>query len=108
MAFQLAARAAVRACAATGATLVLEPRVLFRATCPEESTGAVVGDVVRRRGEIRSIESSTSGLKEIEGIVPLVETFGWTNDLRSLTSGRASVSLEPFDHAPAPVGSIPS
>jgi elongation factor G len=78
----------------------------FQVVCPEENVGAVLGDLARRRAEIRSIDQGPEGLKLVEGIVPLATTFGWANDLRSLTSGRGSQSVEPHDYALAPDGVV--
>ena len=63
---------------------------------PEEFFGDVLGDVSARRGQVTEYEQR-GNLKVIRALVPLAETFGYATDLRSLTQGRASYSME-FDH----------
>ena len=64
--------------------------------CPEDYFGAVVGDLNSRRGMITGTEI-VSGTQIVHGLVPLAETFGYSTELRSITQGRATYSME-FDH----------
>ena len=64
---------------------------------PEEYMGDVIGDLNAKRGRIESMEDLQAGIKEITSFVPLGEMFGYTTNLRSMTKGRASSSME-LDH----------
>jgi elongation factor G len=64
---------------------------------PEDFMGDVIGDLNSKRGRIESMEDLSSGVKEITAFVPLGEMFGYTTNLRSMTQGRASSSME-LDH----------
>ena len=76
--------------------ILLEPIMKVEITTPEEYMGNVIGDVNSRRGRIESMEDIPSG-KQINGLVPLAEMFGYATDLRSKTQGRANYSMF-FDH----------
>lgn len=71
---------------------------------PEENTGDVIGDLSRRRGMLKGQESEVTGVK-IHAEVPLSEMFGYATQLRSLTKGRASYTMEflKYDEAPSNV-----
>ena len=73
-------------------------------TTPEEYMGDVIGDVNKRRGIIQGMDDTPSG-KAIEATIPLAEMFGYVNDLRGMTQGRANYSMEfsKYDEAPANV-----
>jgi elongation factor G len=101
LAFQLAAREAFKECMAATKLILLEPRMKFEVTCPEEFTGDVVGDLGSRRAEIASIDQ-VAGLKAIRGIVPISEMFQYSTTLRSMTSGRGNYVMEPFDYGVVP------
>jgi elongation factor G len=80
---------------------VLEPIMRLEVRVPEDFLGAVVKDLGSRRAEIR--DSGVSGpLAFVRGMVPLAEMFGYSTDLRSLTQGRGTFSLEPFDYRQLP------
>jgi elongation factor G len=64
---------------------------------PEESMGDVIGDLNKRRGQVEGMESSRTGARIIKAKVPLAETFGYVTALRTITSGRATSSME-FSH----------
>ncbi|MCL4161199.1 UNVERIFIED_CONTAM: hypothetical protein GTU68_033763, partial [Idotea baltica] len=70
-------------------------------TSPDEYQGDLIGDLNRRRGKIQEIESKI-GLNMIRAEVPLAEMFGYSTDMRSLSSGRADYSMEPshFEQVP--------
>ena len=64
---------------------------------PEESMGDVIGDLNKRRGQVEGMESSRTGARIVKAKVPLAETFGYVTALRTITSGRATSTME-FDH----------
>jgi elongation factor G len=73
--------------------VLLEPLMLVEVTSPEEFMGAVIGDLNSRRGHLQGVESR-SGAQIIGAIVPLAEMFGYVNELRSMTQGRAMYTME--------------
>lgn len=77
--------------------VLLEPVMKVVVVTPEEFMGDVIGDLNSKRGRIESMEDLTAGIKEITSFVPLGEMFGYTTNLRSMTQGRASSSME-LDH----------
>ena len=82
-------------------SVVLEPIMRLEVRTPEGFLGAVVKDLSARRAEIR--ETSMHGdLALVRGFAPLAEMFGYSTHLRSLTQGRGTFSLEPFDYSPVP------
>jgi len=76
---------------------LLEPVMKVVVVTPEDFMGDVIGDLNSKRGRIESMEDLSSGVKEITAFVPLGEMFGYTTNLRSMTQGRASSSME-LDH----------
>lgn len=68
---------------------------------PEQYMGEIIGDLNSRRGRVESIDT-TGDTTTIHGIVPLSKTFGYTTDLRSMTQGRATFSLEFFQYQQVP------
>ncbi len=96
LAFEIAARAAFREGAAKAAPILLEPLMKVEVVTPEEYMGDVIGDLNSRRGHIQ--EMNTRGnANVIEAMVPLANMFGYVNNLRSLSQGRANYSMQ-FDH----------
>jgi elongation factor G len=96
LAFMTVASMAVREAAPKGSPAMLEPVMKVEVGCPEEYTGEVISDFSGRRGRIGDMQ--TLGVtKRIDAVVPLAEMFGYANDLRSRTQGRASHSME-FSH----------
>jgi elongation factor G len=93
MAFEIAGSMAVKDAAKKARPVLLEPVMRIEAICPEEYTGDVIGDINGRRGRLESMEP-TGLIQKINCIVPLAEMFGYANDLRSKTQGRASFSME--------------
>ena len=67
---------------------------------PEESMGDVISDLNKRRGQIEGMESSRSGARIVKATAPLAEMFGYVTALRTITSGRATSSMEYDHHAP--------
>ncbi len=76
---------------------LLEPVMKVVVVVPEEFMGDVIGDLNSKRGRVESMEDLQPGIKEITAFVPLAEMFGYTTNLRSMTQGRASSSME-LDH----------
>ena len=101
LAFQQAAREAFREMCLKTKLVLLEPRMKFEVTCPDDYTGDVVGDLGSRRAEIASIDQ-VGNLKAIRGIVPISEMFQYSTKLRSMTSGRGNYVMEPFDYGQVP------
>jgi elongation factor G len=64
---------------------------------PEESMGDVIGDLNKRRGQVGGMDTNRSGARIVKAQVPLAETFGYVTALRTITSGRATSTME-FDH----------
>jgi elongation factor G len=77
--------------------VILEPVMKVVVVTPEEFMGDTIGDLNAKRGRIESMEDLAAGVKEITAFVPLGEMFGYTTNLRSMTQGRASSSME-LDH----------
>src|SRR6185369_12454513 len=101
IAFELAGQIAFKdACQRAGMTL-LEPIMKVVVTTPEDFVGNVVGDLNRRRGVILSSDQR-GNTRVVEAEVPLSEMFGYTTELRSMSTGRASSVMEPLKYAPVP------
>lgn len=96
LSFELAARIGFRAAAQKASPVLLEPIMSVEVSTPDEFTGAVTGDLNRRRGIMKGMDSK-AGAQIIKADVPLAELFGYVTDLRTITSGRASASLT-FSH----------
>ena len=96
MAFKNAGSIGVKEAARKAGIVILEPIMKVEVRCPEEYFGAVVGDVNSRRGMIMGSES-IGKTQIVHAMIPLAETFGYSTDLRSISQGRASSSME-FDH----------
>jgi len=94
LAFKLAGALATREGIRQAKPILLEPVMRLEATTPEEFMGDVIGDINSRRGRIESMEDLSGGAKLIKAIVPLSTMFGYTNDLRSMSQGRAASSME--------------
>jgi translation elongation factor 2 (EF-2/EF-G) len=97
MAFSIAGSMALQEAVKKASPVLLEPIMKVVVVTPEEFMGDVIGDLNSKRGRIESMEDLTPGIKEITAFVPLAEMFGYTTNLRSLTQGRASSSME-LDH----------
>ena len=97
MAFKIAGSMALQEGVKKANPVLMEPIMKIVAVTPEEFMGDVIGDLNSKRGRIESMEDLQSGIKEITAFVPLGEMFGYTTNLRSMTQGRASSSME-LDH----------
>ena len=94
--FDIAARAAFRELASKGVVKLLEPIMKVEVVTPEEFTGGVIGDLLGRRGQVQG-QDTRGNASVISAMVPLANMFGYINQLRSQTQGRAQYSME-FDH----------
>jgi len=96
LAFEIAGRAAMREVAAKAGIKLLEPVMKVEVVTPEEFMGDVIGDLNSRRGQIQGTDSR--GIAQVvEAVVPLANMFGYVNQLRSFSQGRASYSMQ-FSH----------
>jgi len=96
LSFELAAKLGYRAAAKAAGAIVLEPIMKIEIVTPEENMGDIVGDLNRRRGQVNDM-SDRSGAKIVKAEVPLSEMFGYVTTLRTLSSGRATSTME-FSH----------
>ena len=104
MAFRICASMALKDAARKAKPIILEPIMKVVATTPETSIGDVIGDLNRRRGKILGQES-VKGTVDVTAEVPLSEMFGYSTTLRSMTSGRATYTMEPchFERVPTKI-----
>ena len=102
IAFELCAKEGFRAAANKANPVLLEPIMKLEVVTPEEYTGSVIGDLNRRRGLPKGQEQRSGGAISIKADVPLAEMFGYVTQLRTITSGRASSTMEFSHYAPAP------
>jgi elongation factor G len=91
---------ALREAIAQAKTIVLEPVMVLEVRAPDDSLGALMKDLSSRRAEIRETDLE-GGMTIVRGLVPLAEMFGYSTQMRSLTQGRGTFSMEPFDYQPA-------
>ncbi|NLP58285.1 elongation factor G [Lutibacter sp. B1] len=96
LSFELAAKMGFKAAAKAAKAIILEPIMKLEVVTPEENMGDVVGDLNRRRGQVNSMDDR-AGAKVVKANVPLSEMFGYVTTLRTLSSGRATSSME-FSH----------
>ena len=96
LSFELAAKLGYREAAKAARAVILEPIMKLEVLTPEENMGDVVGDLNRRRGTVTGMDDR-AGAKVVRAFVPLSEMFGYVTALRTLTSGRATSTME-FDH----------
>ncbi len=104
IAFELCAKEGFKAAAPRCKPQLMEPIMKLTIITPEEYTGSVIGDLNRRRGLPKGQEPRSGGAVSINADVPLAEMFGYVTDLRTITSGRASSTMEFSHYAPAPNG----
>ncbi len=103
-AFKIAAILAMREALAAAAPILLEPVMQVAVDVPDEYQGDIIGDLNRRRGRIAEVDSR-GGLSQVRAEVPMAEMFGYATDMRSLSKGRASFSMEPlrFEEVPTTI-----
>jgi len=97
LSFEICAQMAYKEACAKAKPILLEPIMKMEVVTPEESMGDVIGDLNKRRGQVEGMESSRTGARIVKAKVPLAETFGYVTALRTITSGRATSTME-FDH----------
>ncbi len=98
--FELAAHAAFKACCQQAGPVLMEPIMKVEVVTPEENMGDVIGDLNKRRGMVQGMDEARSGARIVKAMVPLAEMFGYVTALRTITSGRATSSMEYDHHAP--------
>ena len=104
LSFEIAALQAYKnACSQAGPCL-MEPIMKLEVVTPEENMGDVIGDLNKRRGQVEGMENSRSGARIVKAMVPLAEMFGYVTALRTITSGRATSSMQYDHHAPVSAG----
>ena len=101
LSFEICAQIAFKAAAKLATPKILEPIMKLTVITPEENMGDVIGDLNRRRGQVEGMDDK-AGAKVVNGKVPLSEMFGYITDLRTITSGRATSTMEFFDFVEAP------
>ena len=102
MAFKIAGSMALKEGVQQGGPVLLEPMMKVEVVVPEDYTGTVVGDLSSRRGIIDGMEPRAGGSSSIRAIVPLGEMFGYATDLRNMTQGRGSFTMEFEKYSLAP------
>ena len=95
--FEICAQIAFKNACAKAKPVLLEPIMKVEVVTPEEYMGDVIGDLNKRRGQVEGMESNRSGARVVKAKVPLAEMFGYVTDLRTISSGRATSSME-FSH----------
>jgi len=104
LSFELAAKLGYKNAAKFAKSVIMEPIMKLEVLTPEENMGDVVGDLNRRRGQVNNMDDR-AGSKVVKGEVPLSEMFGYVTSLRTLSSGRATSTME-FDHYAATPQSV--
>ena len=97
LSFELCAQFAFKNACAKAKPVLMEPIMRLEVVTPEESMGDVIGDLNKRRGQVEGMETSRTGARIVKAKVPLSELFGYVTALRTITSGRATSSME-FSH----------
>ncbi|MBQ9656808.1 MAG: elongation factor G [Prevotella sp.] len=100
LSFEIAAQMAYKAVCAKAKPVLMEPIMKLEVVTPEENMGDVIGDLNKRRGQVEGMEEARSGARVVKAKVPLSEMFGYVTALRTITSGRATSSMEYSHHAP--------
>ena len=98
--FELAAQNAYKNACVKAGPVLMEPIMKLEVITPEENMGDVIGDLNKRRGQVEGMDEARSGARIIKAKVPLSEMFGYVTALRTITSGRATSSMEYDHHAP--------
>ena len=97
LSFEICAQIAYKTACAKAKPVLLEPIMKMEVVTPEENMGDVIGDLNKRRGQVEGMESSRTGARIVKAKVPLSEMFGYVTALRTISSGRATSSME-FSH----------
>ena len=96
LSFELAAKLGFKEAARLAKSVIMEPMMKLEVLTPEENMGDIVGDLNRRRGQVNNMDDR-AGSKVVKAVVPLSEMFGYVTSLRTLSSGRATSTME-FSH----------
>ena len=97
LSFEICAIQAFKNACVKAGPVLMEPIMKIEVVTPEESMGDVISDLNKRRGQVEGMESSRTGARIVKAKVPLAETFGYVTSLRTITSGRATSSMQ-FSH----------
>ena len=100
LSFEVAAINAYKNACAKAGPVLMEPIMKLEVVTPEENMGDVIGDLNKRRGQVEGMDETRSGARIIRAMVPLAEMFGYVTALRTITSGRATSSMEYDHHSP--------
>ena len=100
LSFELAAINAYRNACPKAGPVLMEPIMKVEVVTPEENMGDVIGDLNKRRGQVEGMDEARSGARIVKAQVPLAEMFGYVTALRTITSGRATSSMEYDHHSP--------
>ena len=100
LSFEIAALQAYKNACSQAGPVLMEPIMKLEVVTPEENMGDVIGDLNKRRGQVEGMENSRSGARIVKAMVPLSEMFGYVTALRTITSGRATSSMQYDHHAP--------
>ena len=100
LSFEIAARQAYKNACAQAKPVLMEPIMKLEVVTPEENMGDVIGDLNKRRGQVEGMDNARSGARIVKALVPLGEMFGYVTALRTITSGRATSSMQYDHHAP--------
>ena len=100
LSFELVAHQAFKVLCPKAKPVLMEPIMRVEVVTPEENMGDVIGDLNKRRGLVQGMEEGRSGARVVKAMVPLAEMFGYVTALRTITSGRATSSMEYDHHAP--------
>ena len=100
LSFEVAAINAYKNACVKAGPVLMEPIMKLEVVTPEENMGDVIGDLNKRRGQVEGMDETRSGARIIRAMVPMAEMFGYVTALRTITSGRATSSMEYDHHAP--------
>ena len=102
MAFKICTQVGFKEAVAKASPILLEPMMKIEVNTPDDYMGDVIADINRRRGRIDNMRRFRKGSQKLNGFVPLMEMFGYSTTLRSLSSGRANYSMEFHNYQPLP------
>ncbi len=100
LSFELVAHQAFKKLCPMAGPVLMEPIMRVEVVTPEENMGDVIGDLNKRRGLVQGMDEARSGARIVKAMVPLSEMFGYVTALRTITSGRATSSMEYDHHSP--------
>ena len=100
LSFEIAALNAYKSACVKAGPVLMEPIMKLEVVTPEENMGDVIGDLNKRRGQVEGMDETRSGARIVRAMVPLAEMFGYVTALRTITSGRATSSMEYDHHSP--------